>query len=343
MRRSRVSSCSSEKSSDRQLKRGSWTPEEDMLLVKYIEANGVGHWNSVSGKAGLMRSGKSCRLRWMNYLRPEIKRGGISPDEEELIIRLHNLLGNRWALIAGRVPGRTDNDIKNYWNIHLSKKLAVKGTSDSKPHESVIIEQSTKGQPISDRHDSNKGARESGKINDSMDNGRIIVSGNLNSPQLIVNSPKEFKRDDCDIYSKDLFPDPSPTMELNFISNSTIMTWSPSLECSMACNDSKFNYMPDYSDNKGTWNSTDENVTELQYSTGKNISPSANDQVMSDGLTTIAVCVQTTGFELQQNPYNNCSNIEVEDTNRRSDSILSPWLDSLPWLDSSNEMDLLFL
>lgn len=73
--------------------------------------------------AGLLRCGKSCRLRWMNYLRPDIKRGNITPDEDDLIIRMHSLLGNRWSLIAGRLPGRTDNEIKNYWNTHLIKKL----------------------------------------------------------------------------------------------------------------------------------------------------------------------------------------------------------------------------
>ena len=73
--------------------------------------------------AGLKRCGKSCRLRWLNYLRPDIKRGNISHDEEELIIRLHKLLGNRWSLIAGRLPGRTDNEIKNYWNTNIGKKL----------------------------------------------------------------------------------------------------------------------------------------------------------------------------------------------------------------------------
>jgi len=63
----------------------------------------------------------------MNYLRPDIKRGNIGPDEEDLITRLHSLLGNRWSLIAGRLPGRTDNEIKNYWNSHLSKKLKRQG------------------------------------------------------------------------------------------------------------------------------------------------------------------------------------------------------------------------
>ncbi|KAH7523873.1 hypothetical protein FEM48_Zijuj06G0058200 [Ziziphus jujuba var. spinosa] len=78
---------------------------------------------------GLKRCGKSCRLRWLNYLRPDIKRGNISHDEEELIIRLHKLLGNRWSLIAGRLPGRTDNEIKNYWNTTLCKKANAQPSS----------------------------------------------------------------------------------------------------------------------------------------------------------------------------------------------------------------------
>ncbi|KAM7276983.1 hypothetical protein ACFE04_018849 [Oxalis oulophora] len=113
------------------LHRGPWTPREDTLLTKYIQTHGEGNWRSLPKKAGLLRCGKSCRLRWMNYLRPDIKRGNITPDEDDLIIRLHSLLGNRWSLIAGRLPGRTDNEIKNYWNTHLSKRLISEGTDPS--------------------------------------------------------------------------------------------------------------------------------------------------------------------------------------------------------------------
>ncbi|XP_054784822.1 transcription factor MYB1-like [Prosopis cineraria] len=105
------------------LHRGPWTPKEDALLTKYIQAHGEGLWKSLPKRAGLLRCGKSCRLRWMNYLRPDIKRGNITPEEDDLIIRMHSLLGNRWSLIAGRLPGRTDNEIKNYWNTHLSKRV----------------------------------------------------------------------------------------------------------------------------------------------------------------------------------------------------------------------------
>ncbi|MED6139828.1 hypothetical protein PIB30_087635 [Stylosanthes scabra] len=105
------------------LNRGAWTAQEDKILRDYITLHGQGKWRNLPQRAGLKRCGKSCRLRWLNYLRPDIKRGNISPDEEELIIRLHKLLGNRWSLIAGRLPGRTDNEIKNYWNTNLGKKV----------------------------------------------------------------------------------------------------------------------------------------------------------------------------------------------------------------------------
>ncbi|KAI4335234.1 hypothetical protein L6164_013900 [Bauhinia variegata] len=105
------------------LNRGAWTAHEDKILTEYITVHGEGRWRNLPKRAGLKRCGKSCRLRWLNYLRPDIKRGNISPDEEELIIRLHKLLGNRWSLIAGRLPGRTDNEIKNYWNTNLGKKV----------------------------------------------------------------------------------------------------------------------------------------------------------------------------------------------------------------------------
>ncbi|XP_041019100.1 transcription factor MYB4-like isoform X2 [Juglans microcarpa x Juglans regia] len=103
--------------------KGAWTAEEDRRLAEVIASHGPKRWKTIAAKAGLNRCGKSCRLRWLNYLRPNIKRGNISDQEEDLILRLHKLLGNRWSLIAGRLPGRTDNEIKNYWNSHLSKKI----------------------------------------------------------------------------------------------------------------------------------------------------------------------------------------------------------------------------
>ncbi|PWA87312.1 homeodomain-like protein [Artemisia annua] len=113
------------------VKKGPWTPEEDIILVSYIQQNGPGNWRSVPSNTGLLRCSKSCRLRWTNYLRPGIKRGNFTEQEEKMIIHLQALLGNRWAAIASYLPQRTDNDIKNYWNTHLKKKLEKQnGDSD---------------------------------------------------------------------------------------------------------------------------------------------------------------------------------------------------------------------
>ncbi|KZV16469.1 hypothetical protein F511_10081 [Dorcoceras hygrometricum] len=105
------------------IKKGPWTPEEDIILVSYIQEHGPGNWRAVPTNTGLLRCSKSCRLRWTNYLRPGIKRGNFTPHEEGMIIHLQALLGNKWAAIASYLPQRTDNDIKNYWNTHLKKKL----------------------------------------------------------------------------------------------------------------------------------------------------------------------------------------------------------------------------
>ncbi|KAK8657698.1 hypothetical protein V6N13_035925 [Hibiscus sabdariffa] len=144
------------------LKRGPWTPHEDQKLMAYIQKHGHGSWRSLPEKAGsishqillflftistskscfrfrfrfrfeigLRRCGKSCRLRWINYLRPDIKRGHFTLQEQKTIIQLHALLGNRWSAIASYLPKRTDNEIKNYWNTHMKKRLAMMGIDPS--------------------------------------------------------------------------------------------------------------------------------------------------------------------------------------------------------------------
>ncbi|CAN8303468.1 unnamed protein product [Cochlearia groenlandica] len=109
------------------LKKGPWTPEEDQKLIDYIKKHGHGSWRALPKLADLNRCGKSCRLRWTNYLRPDIKRGKFSEEEEQTILHLHSILGNKWSAIATHLEGRTDNEIKNFWNTHLKKKLIQMG------------------------------------------------------------------------------------------------------------------------------------------------------------------------------------------------------------------------
>ncbi|KAG4982182.1 Transcription factor MYB27 [Glycine soja] len=104
------------------LRKGTWLQEEDEQLTSFVTRLGERRWDSLAKVAGLKRSGKSCRLRWMNYLRPNLKHGHFSVEEEQLIVQLQQQLGNKWAKIARKLPGRTDNEIKNFWRTHLRNR-----------------------------------------------------------------------------------------------------------------------------------------------------------------------------------------------------------------------------
>ncbi|KAL8135506.1 transcription factor MYB80 [Apium graveolens] len=127
------------------VKRGQWTPEEDNKLSSYIAQHGTRNWRLIPKNAGLQRCGKSCRLRWTNYLRPDLKHGQFSVDEEHAIVKLHSVVGNRWSLIAAQLPGRTDNDVKNHWNTKLKKKLSGMGIDPvtHKPFSHLMAEIAT--------------------------------------------------------------------------------------------------------------------------------------------------------------------------------------------------------
>ncbi|PWA35729.1 MYB6 [Artemisia annua] len=191
------------------LRKGAWTAEEDMLLKKCIERYGEGKWHLVPLKAGLNRCRKSCRLRWLNYLRPNIKRGDFGEDELDLMLRLHKLLGNRWSLIAGRIPGRTANDVKNYWNTHIRSRSNKQklGTKDSEPLQQHAKVSVIKPQPQTFSRIQNCNlpisANEDCNLVTSTDDG---VNNALDIPQGLISSPIE-SDDKIDEYLDELFND----------------------------------------------------------------------------------------------------------------------------------------
>ncbi|RCV26357.1 hypothetical protein SETIT_5G239300v2 [Setaria italica] len=115
------------------VRKGPWTLEEDLVLVGYISQHGEGSWDNLARAAGLNRNGKSCRLRWLNYLRPGVRRGSITPAEDAVIRELHATLGNKWSKIAAHLPGRTDNEIKNYWRTRIQKRPAAPANTQQQP------------------------------------------------------------------------------------------------------------------------------------------------------------------------------------------------------------------
>ncbi|KAM6549662.1 hypothetical protein CsatB_021338 [Cannabis sativa] len=149
------------------LKRGPWTIEEDHKLMNFILNNGIHCWRMVPKLAGLLRCGKSCRLRWINYLRPDLKRGGFTESEENQIIQLHSRLGNRWSKIAAHFPGRTDNEIKNHWNTRIKKRLKVLGV-DPITHQKISSSSETTTTNTNDDHDHKNDQDGQSKVDDQV-------------------------------------------------------------------------------------------------------------------------------------------------------------------------------
>ncbi|KAJ4877868.1 Transcription factor MYB21 [Raphanus sativus] len=142
-----ISSGGTGSSGEAEVRKGPWTMEEDLILINYIANHGDGVWNTLAKSAGLKRTGKSCRLRWLNYLRPDVRRGNITPEEQLTIMELHAKWGNRWSKIAKHLPGRTDNEIKNFWRTRIQKYIkqtdvtATTTSSVGSHHSSEINDQ----------------------------------------------------------------------------------------------------------------------------------------------------------------------------------------------------------
>ncbi|KAL2345082.1 hypothetical protein Fmac_006367 [Flemingia macrophylla] len=175
------------------VKRGPWSPEEDAKLRDYIDKHGTGgNWIALPQKVGLKRCGKSCRLRWLNYLRPNIKHGQFSDAEDKIICSLFASIGSRWSIIASQLPGRTDNDIKNYWNTKLRKKMmAMNASLQRKPQQMTllsILQSSTSSSPLSFRDSNNSYYHPHGTFSYSSS----LLSGNNSSADSFFQAQESF-------------------------------------------------------------------------------------------------------------------------------------------------------
>ncbi|WVZ78189.1 hypothetical protein U9M48_025940 [Paspalum notatum var. saurae] len=170
-------------------RKGLWSPEEDQRLRDYILKHGLGCWSAVPAKAGLQRNGKSCRLRWINYLRPGLKRGMFSQEEEDVVINLQAKLGNKWSQIAMHLPGRTDNEVKNYWNSYLKKRVMQSQGGSNPKSPAELTSMSTTDPSMSVHHHHHHHHHSSGSTTTSHDHDTNINSNALSAAVPLIQQP----------------------------------------------------------------------------------------------------------------------------------------------------------
>ncbi|KAL5730720.1 hypothetical protein ACHQM5_003514 [Ranunculus cassubicifolius] len=199
------------------LKKGAWTPEEDRLLVSYISKYGHWNWRELPKFAGLSRCGKSCRLRWLNYLKPNIKRGNFTREEDEIITKLHQKFGNRWSAIAASLQGRTDNEIKNHWHTHLSKATTQNKTS--KGVKPMIIKRET-GKEIELEPQSSSDFTTWSSNCEDLDVRDYLGNESPISPQSVFEFDDSFWLETANVTVDDFYDTPEETLGKSLMSSS---------------------------------------------------------------------------------------------------------------------------
>lgn len=217
------------------LKKGPWTADEDKKLINFILTNGQCCWRAVPKLAGLLRCGKSCRLRWTNYLRPDLKRGLLSEYEEKMVIDLHAQLGNRWSKIASHLPGRTDNEIKNHWNTHIKKKLKKMGI-DPVTHQPLPPQaeaEADKTEEVGPQAEAEAETAASQQSTISTDNNDDKMMSNLDSDESLLVNISDFCIDEIPVIEPHeiLLPSDQDSPTASSSSSSS----SSSFSCSNSC------------------------------------------------------------------------------------------------------------